>query len=403
MPKKILVVGAGFAGFWSALGAARLISQAQGASDAIEVALIAPSPVLNMRPRFYEASPSAMSVPLLPLLDAAGLRFIQGEVLRIHPGQGTAEAITADGERFDVAYDRLVLAAGSKVYRPELPGLREYSFSIDQIEDACVLDDHLRRLARMPATRSRSTVVVVGAGFTGIELATELPQRLRGAWGNDAAINVILIEQAPDVGPDLGPGPRPVIEQALRELGIDYRVNTKAAAIDAGGLTTSNGDLIKAQTVIWTAGPRASSLTRAIDAERDRLGRLHVDANLRVAGNNNIYAAGDVAFAATDDDGHYALMSCQHALMMGRYAGYNVAADILGLPAMPYRQTRYGTCLDLGGWGAVLTEGWEREVKMAGAEAKTLKRMINTQVIYPPPADRAALFAAADPAVKLLE
>jgi NADH:ubiquinone reductase (H+-translocating) len=70
---------------------------------------------------------------------------------------------------------------------------------------------------------------------------------------------------------------------------------------------------------------------------------------------------------------------------------------------MPYRQVQYATCLDLGGWGAVYTEGCEREVKMAGADAKALKRMINTQVIYPPPADRSALFAAADPAIKLLE
>jgi NADH dehydrogenase len=359
--------------------------------------------MLNMRPRFYEASPSAMSVPLLPLLDAAGVRFIQGEVLRIDRDQRSASAITADGDRFNVTYDRLVLAAGSKVNRPEMPGLLEYSFGIDQIEDACALDDHLQRLARMPATPSRNTVVVVGAGFTGIELATELPERLRAAWGNDANINVILIEQAADIGPDLGPGPRPVIVQALRELHIDYQVNMRAAAIDGAGLTTANGERIEAQTVIWTAGPRASSLTAQISADCDRLGRLPVDANLRVAGDSNIYAAGDVALAATDDDGHHALMSCQHALVMGRYAGHNVAADLLGLPPMPYRQVSYVTCLDLGGWGAVYTEGWEREVKMAGADAKTLKRMINTQVIYPPTADRSALFAAADPASKLLE
>jgi NADH dehydrogenase len=385
------------------MGAARLLSHAQGVNGAIEVALIAPSPVLNMRPRFYEASPLAMSVPLLPLLDAAGVRFIQGEVQRIHPSQASADAISSDGERFSVPYDRLVLAAGSKVYQPELPGLREHSFAIDQIEEACALDDHIRRLAQMPATPSRSTVVVVGAGFTGIELATELPDRLRAAWGKDAEINVILIEQAPVIGPDLGAAPRPVIEQALRDLHIGYRVSTRAIAIGIASLTTSTGELIEAQTVIWTAGPRASSLTAQIGAECDRLGRLHVDANLQVAGNDKIYAAGDVALAAADEDGHYALMSCQHALIMGRYAGHNVAADLLGLPPLPYRQVQYATCLDLGGWGAVYTEGWEREVRMAGADAKALKRLINTQVIYPPPAERSALFAAADPAIKLLE
>jgi NADH dehydrogenase len=111
----------------------------------------------------------------------------------------------------------------------------------------------------------------------------------------------------------------------------------------------------------------------------------------------NIFAAGDVALAATDDSGHHAMMSCQHAIDMGRYAGHNIAADLLGLRTKPYQQPFYVTCLDLGGWGAVYTEGWDRQVKMAGADAKELKIKINTQWIYPPVAERAALFEAADP------
>jgi NADH dehydrogenase len=99
----------------------------------------------------------------------------------------------------------------------------------------------------------------------------------------------------------------------------------------------------------------------------------------------------------TDDQGHYALMSCQHAIIMGRFGGYNVAADLLGVPTLPYRQPFYATCLDLGEWGAVYTEGWDRQVVLTHDEGKERKRMINTQWIYPPAANRADALAAGDP------
>lgn len=402
MSRRILIVGAGFAGTWSALGAARALNKA-GVDGSIEIALIAPEPALHLRPRFHEAAPSDMSTPLLPLLEAVGVRYVQGRVERIRTEAHDVDATGADGSRFTLSYDQLVLASGSRLYRPELPGLREHAHSIDQLDEAAALQRHIAHLAALPATPARNTVIVVGGGFTGIEIATELPGRLRAAWGNDCEIDVRLLEQAAHIGPDLGPGPRPVVEKALRELGVRWRVGTAATAIDVEGLWTSTGERVEAKTVIWTAGLRASPLTEQIEAQRDPLGRLHVDGDLRVRGVDDVFATGDVAFALTDDQGHHALMSCQHALTMGRFAGHNVAAALLGLPTLPYAQTRYVTCLDLGGWGAVYTEGWDREVKLAGPEVKALKRMINTKVIYPPPPDRSAALAAADPEAKLVE
>jgi NADH dehydrogenase len=400
--KRILIVGAGFAGMWSALGAARLLARAGHDASNVEVALIAPEPALHIRPRLYETAPLGMKAPLLPLFEATGIRFIQGYVERIHGRDRSVDAIDADGQAFSVSYDRLVLASGSKLFRPDVPGLRDHAFSIDQTDEAAALETHLAGLANLPDTPQRNTAVVVGGGFTGIEIATELPERLRSILGHDAAANVIVIEQADAIGPDLGPSPRPVIEKALRELGIEVRLNTAVNAIDAGGLVTSTGERIDAATVIWTAGMRANPLTAQIDANRDRLGRLVATSELRVSGSEHVFAAGDVALAATDDEGHHALMSCQHAMTMGRIAGHNVAADLIGVELLPYRQPRYVTCLDLGSWGAVLTEGWDRQIELVGAEAKAFKRTINTEWIYPPAADRDAAFAAADPTVSVV-
>jgi NADH:ubiquinone reductase (H+-translocating) len=118
--------------------------------------------------------------------------------------------------------------------------------------------------------------------------------------------------------------------------------------------------------------------------------------DLRVAGAPHVFAAGDAAAAVTDDAGHHTLMACQHALMTGRYAGHYAACDLLGLPTMAYRQPSYVTCLDLGGWGAVFTQGCQRDVAMAGADAKALKTRINSDWIYPPVPQRELLLAAAD-------
>ncbi|MCY1344933.1 NADH dehydrogenase-like protein [compost metagenome] len=401
MTQRILIVGAGFAGLWAALGAARLLELNGRPAGAVEIALIAPEALLHMRPRLHEADPAGMTAPLLPLLQAAGVRFVQGRVERIHSADAMVEAVDEAGQRFSLGYDRLVLTSGSRLFRPAVPGLREHAFSIDQLDEAAALDRHLAGLTALPASAARDTVVVVGGGFTGIEIAAELPARLRGLLGA-AGGRVIVVEQAESIGPDLGAGPRPVIEQALAELGVECRLGAAVTAIDGDGLLTARGERIEAKTVIWTGGMRASPLTEQIPAERDRFGRLAVARDLRVPGVAGLFAAGDVAHAQLDEHGNHALMSCQHAINMGRYAGYNVAADLLGLPTLAYTQEQYVTCLDLGSWGAVYTEGWAREIKLQGADAKALKRQINTAWIYPPQADRQAALAAADPAVSVV-
>jgi len=397
MQRRIVVVGAGFAGLWSALGAARVIDASEGSRGTIEVVVVAPEPVLHLRPRLHEPVPRGMVAPLGPLFDAVGIRFVAGRIERIDVPAHTVLIADPEGRRLPMVYDRLVVAAGSQLYRPDIPGLDEFAFSIDQLADASALDEHLKSLPTRPDTPARNTVIVGGGGFTGIEIACELPGRLRAVLGTRVDTRVVLIERAAAIGPDLGPGPRPVIEQALDALGVVRRVDTAIAAIDSGGISTTSGERIEASTVIWTAGMRASELTQQLGAARDPLGRVHVERDLRVTGVEHVFATGDVAYAQLDDEGHTALMSCQHAMTMGRFAGRNVAADLIRQPTIPYRQPRYVTCLDLGPWGAVYTEGWDRQVKYSGERAKTLKRMINTKWIYPPPPDRAEALAMADP------
>jgi NADH dehydrogenase len=224
-----------------------------------------------------------------------------------------------------------------------------------------------------------------------------MPARLRAIFGKDADPHVIIVERNNAIAPDMGAGPRPIIEDAMHELGLEMRLGSGVTSLDKSGVTLSSGEHIETATVIWAAGMRAAPLTQQIPGDRDNSGRLLVDRELRIPGVSGVFATGDSAKALCDDNGTYALMSCQHATRMGAFAGNNAAAELLGLPTKPYHQEAYVTCLDLGTAGAVFTRGWERKVEMVGDIAKKTKREINTVWIYPPRPERLAALASADP------
>ena len=394
MRKQILIIGAGFAGMWAALSAARLADKNQ---QDIDITVIAPQPELRVRPRFYESAVQTLVAPLQPLFDVTGVTFLRGTVEKILPASKEVSWKDTHGETRRHRYDRLVLASGSQVNRSMVAGAAEHAFDLDQLESAAVLEQHLQDLAKQPESEARNTVVVCGGGFTGIEMALELPGRLRDILGADAKTRVVVVERGAQPGARWSQELRDVIAEASTELNVEWMVNTEVESVDASGVTLKDGQTIASQTVIWTVGVQANGLTAQIDAPRDRQGRLHVNANLQVLGHEDIYATGDVAYAATDDKGNHALMTCQHAILLGKFAGNNVAASLLNVEPLPYRQEMYVTCLDLGAWGAVYTEGWDQQVKLTRAEAKKLKMSIVSELIYPPKADKAVAFEIADP------
>jgi NADH dehydrogenase len=397
MPQQLVIIGSGFAGMYAALSAARLRDLKRVTARDVEIVLVAPKPMLTIRPRLYEPKPETLAAPLLDVLAAIEVRYVQGNAESIDTTARTIDVLDAGNRAVKLRYDRLILATGSRLFRPDIPGLSEHGFSVDSYEDAIELDRHLHSLADKSNSPARNTVVVAGGGFTGIEAATEMPGRLRAILGKDADIRVVMVERNNAIAPDMGPESRPIIENAIRELGIETRTGVGVTALDDHSVTLSDGERIDSATVIWAAGMRAAPLTAQIPSERDKFGRLVVDRDLRVPDVSGVFATGDAAKAASDDIGNFALMSCQHATRMGAFAGNNAMADMLGEAMSPYHQKAYVTCLDLGAAGAVFTRGWDRKVDLVGAEAKKLKQEINTVWIYPPRAERAAALASADP------
>jgi NADH:quinone reductase (non-electrogenic) len=396
MHQKIVVVGAGFAGLWSAIGAARKLDEL---SAEAEVLLVNRDSFHGIRVRFYEDDVQDARVPLAGVLEPIGVKLLVGNVCDIDVS-GQQLSVRTPSETLQVSYDRLVLAPGSTLFRPEMPGLREYAHSVDTFSEAKTLETHLLGLASQPPSEARSTAVVVGGGLTGIEIACELVHRLKNVLGPDEAVRVVLVNRSKDVGSALGEGVRPVIREALSSLGVQTRLGDSVESISANTVLLDSGEAIATLTPVWAAGLRASSLVEMLPVERDELGRVSVDRFLRVTGVENVFAAGDVARARIDKD-HYSLMSCQHARPQGRIAGHNVVADLLGLELIAYSQAEYVTCLDLGSWGAVYTKGWNSEVISQGADAKKIKQTINRIRIYPPTSGgKEELFAAALPEIQ---
>lgn len=364
--KELHILGGGFAGVWAAMSAASERDALN--AEQINIRLFSNDPYLTIRPRLYQGACDTMRVPLAPLLEEIGVEFTLGEATKIDAA--TQSVILSNSTEYK--YDRLILATGSQLKAPNIPGAKTLTFSVDNFNDTKRLDAHLETISK-----TASTIVVVGASFTGLEIATELRVRL----GDD--IRIVLIDSEPKVGSALGENPQPYIAEALLKNNIVTYENVRIEEVTPSFIRLNSGKIIETTTVILATGMVASPLTQMIPGKYDSQGRLKVDPDLTVTGAPDIFAAGDTARAYADDE-HQTYMSCQHATELGKFAGYNAIHSLTDRVTRAYRQAFYATCIDLGLWGALFTTGWERTVEQTGEEGKDLKQQINNEWIYPP-------------------
>lgn len=406
--QPIVVLGAGFAGLWAAIGAARKLDELGISPDRVTVTLVDRSAYHSIRVRNYEAELGDTRIPLDDILRPIGVARIEAEVGDI---DWASRRVLLSGGGEPVSYDRLVLALGSRLARPPIPGLAEHAFDVDTYQGGCRLNAHIAALPGREPSPGQWTALVVGGGLTGIEVATEMPGKLRAALDGSESPGsqardlrgrprVIIADREPWIGSDMGEEARAVIDEALSALDIEQRPGVSIEAIGPDGVTLESGERIDAATVVWCAGIQAHPLTQHLPVARDRFGRVPVDEFLKIKNMAAEFAAGDVAWFPIDGS-RPCVMSCQHGRPMGRFAGHNVVCDLLGLPMLPLRIDWYSTILDLGPWGAVCTSGWDRHVATTGAAAKRTKIIINRERIYPPRSgDLREILDAAAPVVQ---
>lgn len=375
--RHLVIIGGGFAGFWSAMSAARQVGE-MGKRDALKITLISKDQYHSIRPRFYERTVEGMKIPLKKYLDPLKIDLVIGEVSNIDAEERRLSF--RDGPS-DIFYDDLILAAGSRLKSVGFPGIGR-TFNVDTFEEASRLDRHLRNLAAAGfPTEGSINIVVVGGGFTGLEVVTSMPQRLATPRAGNG-FQFFLVDRSTTLASNYSPEARQYILDQLEKAGIHLLLGEELERIEDGEMILKSGRTIKTETVVRTIGLEASPLTANLKGDRDRLGRLCVDPFLRLSAYDNVFVAGDVARALVDDQ-NTSVMSCQHAIPQGRVAGHNAVNLMFGGKLIPYSQPRYVTCLDLGGGQALFTTGWERKVQTIGPEAKALKNQIVTEWIYP--------------------
>jgi NADH dehydrogenase len=331
---------------------------------------------------------------LTDVLEPVGIALGLGEVTRIDLRQRRLEIGGGDG----VDWDALVVALGSRLRRPHWHVGNPLVFSVDTYNEARRLDDHLQAIVRQA---DQLTVTVVGSGLAGLEVVTALGGRLRelaNAAGHDrSTIRLQLVESAARVAPGFSGAALSAIESALDSAGVEVFVGAAVLDVAAGTVYLSDGRTLVTDAAVWTGGLEGNPLAGTVSDRIDRDGRVPVGLDLRPMApawqTNSVFVAGDAA-AVLLRDGHHSVMSCQHAMPLGRQAGHNAAAVLLGAPTRDLDLADYVTCVDLGPAGGIFTTGWDRELQLSGRAGKQMKEILTERLIYPPQRDRSGGLAA---------
>jgi NADH dehydrogenase len=380
MGKRVVIVGGGFAGVHAAR---RLTSRAR---DAVEVVLVNPSDYFLYLPLLPEVAsgildPRRISVPLLTA--CPGARLVLGTVDRVDLDARQVGLVDPEGNRRSVEYDRLLITAGSVNKLLPVPGIARHAHGFRSIAEALYLRDHLlRQIELADATDSaverdaRCTFVVVGAGYTGTEVAAHghlLTREVARRYPNlrDQRIRWLLLDQASRVLPELSPRLSGAAHRTLHRRGVEIRTVTTVEEATTGGVRLSDGEFVPTRSLIWCVGVRPDPLVEDLGLPT-QAGRIAVDECLTVPGHPDVFACGDVA--AVPDltrPGRITAMTAQHAQRQGKVAAGNIAASLLGGRWRAYRHRDLGFVVDLAGAKATANP---LGVPLSGLPAKAVTR-----------------------------
>ncbi|MFI1697324.1 NAD(P)/FAD-dependent oxidoreductase [Streptomyces bobili] len=355
---RIVIVGAGFAGYRTARTLAR------AARGRAEITLLNPTDYFLYLPLLPQVAAGILE-PRRVTVSLAGtlpdVRLVLGEAGRIDLDGRTVHYTGPEGERGSLGYDRLVLAAGSVNKLLPIPGVAEHAHGFRGLPEALYLRDHVTRQVELassdgegPLCSARCTFVVVGAGYTGTEVAAQgqlftdalvrahpLRKGMRPRW--------MLLDVAERVLPELDERLSGTADRVLRERGVDVRMGTSVKEATPDGVLLTDGEFVSTRTLVWCVGVRPDPLAESLGLPMER-GRLLVEPTLQVPGRPEVFACGDAAAVPDlEKPGAYTPMTAQHAWRQGKVAGHNIAASLTGGELRPYRHKDMGFVVDLGG------------------------------------------------------
>jgi NADH:quinone reductase (non-electrogenic) len=360
---RILIVGGGYVGMYTALRLQRKLRRGEASITVVDA-----QNTMTYQPFLPEAAagslePRHVVVPLRPVLRHC--RVLTGTIVGIEHARKVATMLSLEGDPLELAYDLIVVAPGSVARTLPIPGLAESAIGFKTIGEAIFLRNHV--LSRLDFAASVSdvhrrrkalTFVFIGGGYAGIEAFAELEDMARYATRyydeiRPADLRWVLVEAAGRILPEVS---LPMADYTARQLlrrGMDIRLNTRVTSLLGGHVVLDDGEEMDSETIVWTAGVKASPMLARTDFTLDDKGRLPCTPDLRVVGVPDAWAAGDCAavpdLTKTDKDPN-ALTgpSAQHAVRQARRLADNIVATMRRRPVRPYRHAYAGSVASLG-------------------------------------------------------
>jgi NADH:ubiquinone reductase (H+-translocating) len=353
---KVVVIGAGFAGWWAARAAAR---------GAVDVTILDRNNYHTFLPLLYqvaaaEVEPEEIVYPVRSMMRPH--RNIYFALADVDGVDLDSKIVTAGKQQFD--YDYLVIASGSRSNFLGIKGAEEHSFPLKSLEQGGAIRNRIlccferASLELDPDVRRRIlTFAIVGGGPTGVEYAGALSELIRGPLMKDYkslspnGIRIVLVEALPTLLQGLPESLSSYADRRLQRMGVDVRIGAKVSEVTPDRVLLADGSEIATDTAIWTAGVRGEALGEKLGLPLARGGRVAVTPELQIPGHPEVYVAGDLAYV--EQDGKPLPMVAPVAMQQGTCAGRNIAQQAAGLDAAPFRYHDKGTLATIGRNAAV--------------------------------------------------
>ncbi|MEQ9569689.1 MAG: NAD(P)/FAD-dependent oxidoreductase [Longimicrobiales bacterium] len=353
--EHVVIVGGGFGGI-------NLAGELAG-KGGVRVTLVDRNNYNFFQPLLYQVATgqlevSSIALPFRTILKGSrNVRFRLGELVRVDPEARVVHLSTGTLE-----YDYLVLATGTETNFFGMDSVEEDALPMKTLEEGLALRNHLLRkteeatFAATPDERARLlTVVISGAGPTGVELAGMLAEMRRDLLEkiypelDRGEVEVVLVDAAPSVLPPMRDASQRYTLDVLSRMGVGVLLNTRVEGYRDGAVQLADGSSIPTATLIWAAGVRGRAIDGIPRSSYGRGERLRVDAFGQVAGVPDVFAIGDASLQTSDDrfpHGHPQLASV--AAQQGRHLAVNLLARVHGEPLRPFRYVDRGSMAIIG-------------------------------------------------------
>lgn len=367
MPVKILIVGGGYAGFYTARGLEKRLKPSE-----VSITVVDPNPYMTYLPFLPEVAAGSIEprhavVPLRRHLKAT--EVIGGKVTKVDHSKKTAEITPEVGEAWTVDYDVIVMTAGSVSRTFPIPGVADNAVGMKAIEEAQFVRDRLianfARAAALPADseerRALLTVTVVGGGFAGIEtfaelrsLATSLIEYYPQITMED--VHFHLVEAMGRIMPEVSLETSKWVLRDLDRRFAKVHLDTQLKSAEDKVIELSTGEKFKSDLIIWTAGVMANPMVRSTDFPVDERGRLTALPTLQIVEDETVvpdaWTAGDVSavpdISKTPGPGGFCVPNAQHAVRQGKLMAKNIIAVLRGDKPREYNHSNMGAVAGLG-------------------------------------------------------